>query len=189
MDEVSYTTDASLAKALLKDARVLGEIIERYEDKLSRYIQRKSNATSEDRKDILQNIFIKVYKNINDFDTDLPFSSWIYRIARNEMIDWYRKEKRRPHLSLEGDEGVIQSLVSELGADVTAEREELRHVIEKAVRTLPEKYQDIVELRFFEEKSYDEIADILAIPPGTVAVRINRIKKMLQKELQQHYGT
>ncbi len=188
MDETPYTTDEMLAKALRSDTRVLGEIIERYETKLSRYIQRKSNASFEDRKDILQNIFIKIYKNINDFDPDLSFSSWAYRIARNEMIDWYRREKRRPHLSLEGDEGVMQTLASELGADIAAQKAELRHAIEKAVQTLPEKYQDIVELRFFEEKSYDEIADILALPPGTVAVRINRVKTMLQEALEKHYG-
>ena len=156
MDETPYTTDEMLAKALRSDTRVLGEIIERYETKLSRYIQRKSNASSEDRKDILQNIFIKIYKNINDFDPDLSFSSWAYRIARNEMVDWYRREKRRPHLSLEGDEGVMQTLASELGADIAAQKAELRQAIEEAVQTLPEKYQDIVELRFFEEKSYDE---------------------------------
>ncbi len=188
MDETPYTTDEMLAKALRSDTRVLGEIIERYETKLSRYIQRKSNASSEDRKDILQNIFIKIYKNINDFDPDLSFSSWAYRIARNEMVDWYRREKRRPHLSLEGDEGVMQTLASELGADIAAQKAELRQAIEEAVQTLPEKYQDIVELRFFEEKSYDEIADILALPPGTVAVRINRVKKMLQEALKKHYG-
>lgn len=188
MDETLYTTDEMLAKALRSDTRVLGEIIGRYETKLSRYIQRKSNASFEDRKDILQNIFIKIYKNINDFDPDLSFSSWTYRIARNEMIDWYRREKRRPHLSLEGDEGVIQTLASELGADIAAQKAELRQTIEGAVQTLPEKYQDIVELRFFEEKSYDEIADILALPPGTVAVRINRVKTMLQEALEKHYG-
>ena len=104
------------------------------------------------------------------------------------MVDWYRREKRRPHLSLEGDEGVMQTLASELGADIAAQKAELRQAIEEAVQTLPEKYQDIVELRFFEEKSYDEIADILALPPGTVAVRINRVKKMLQEALKKHYG-
>ena len=189
MTEQPYTTDEALAHALRSDTRVLGEIIERYEPKLDRYIARKSSADSEHRKDILQNIFIKVYKNINEFDTSLPFSSWIYRIAHNEMIDWYRRERRRPHLSLEGTEGIIETLRSEIQVEDFVEKEESRRAIQQAFDTLPEKYRDVAELRFFEEKSYDEIADILAIPPGTVAVRINRIKKTLHEQLSQPYGT
>lgn len=179
-------SDEVLAKKLRTDPQFLGDIIERYEGKLSNYIRRKSSASTEDIQDILQNVFIKVYKNIFDFDTALPFSSWIYRITRNEMIDWYRREKRTPHLSLEGSEALLQSIASE--NDITAEVSsgEFRQALEGVVTELPEKYRDIVVLRFFEEKSYDEIADILALPPGTVAVRINRVKKTLQQKLHSY---
>ena len=186
MDQQPYRTDEQLALAVRSDTQVLGEIIERYEPKLDRYIARKSSADTSDRKDILQNIFIKVYKNINDFDTSLTFSSWIYRIAHNEMIDWYRRERRRPHLSLEGSDGILETIRSEISASELVEKEELRRMIQKTFETLPEKYQSIAELRFFEEKSYDEIADILAIPPGTVAIRISRVKKMLSEQLSSY---
>lgn len=186
VDAQQHTTDEMLAYRLRTDAQVLGDIIERYEKKLSLYIGRKSNATADDRKDILQNIFIKVYKNIYDFDTTLSFSSWIYRIAHNEMIDWYRKEKRRPHLSLEGSEYVLQTIAAEEGATEQAIRNEQKTALKQAIEALSDEYRDIVELRFFEEKSYDEIADILAIPPGTVAVRINRVKKRLHAILAHH---
>ncbi len=186
VDAQPHTTDEMLAYQLRTNAQVLGEIIERYEKKLSLYIGRKSHATPDDRKDILQNIFIKVYKNIYDFDTALSFSSWIYRIAHNEMIDWYRKEKRRPHLSLEGSDYILQTLAAEGGAVEQAIRNEQKVLLQKAVESLSDDYRDVVELRFFEEKSYDEIADILAIPPGTVAVRINRVKKQLQQILAHH---
>ncbi len=186
VDQQPYRTDEQLALAVRSDTQVLGEIIERYEPKLDRYIARKSSADTSDRKDILQNIFIKVYKNINDFDTSLTFSSWIYRIAHNEMIDWYRRERRRPHLSLEGSDGILETIRSEISASELVEKEELRRMIQKTFETLPEKYQSIAELRFFEEKSYDEIADILAIPPGTVAIRISRVKKMLSEQLSSY---
>lgn len=186
MDAQPHTTDEMLAYRLRTDAQVLGEIIERYEKKLSLYIGRKSNATPDDRKDMLQNIFIKVYKNIYDFDTTLSFSSWIYRIAHNEMIDWYRKEKRTPHLSLEGSDYILQTIASETDTSALAIRDEEKRALRTAIEQLPEQYRDIVELRFFEEKSYDEIADILTIPPGTVAVRINRVKKRLQDILTHH---
>ena len=186
VDQQPYRTDEQLALAVRSDTQVLGEIIERYEPKLDRYIARKSSADTSNRKDILQNIFIKVYKNINDFDTSLTFSSWIYRIAHNEMIDWYRRERRRPHLSLEGSDGILETIRSEISASELVEKEELRRMIQKTFETLPEKYQSIAELRFFEEKSYDEIADILAIPPGTVAIRISRVKKMLSEQLSSY---
>lgn len=186
MEAPSHITDEMLASSLRTDARVLGDIIERYEKKLSLYIGRKSSATADDIKDILQNIFIKVYKNIYDFDTTLSFSSWIYRIAHNEMIDWYRKEKRKPRISLEGNDYILQTIASEVDVADMAIKEETKKHLQKAIELLPEKYQDIVDLRFFEDKSYDEIADILAIPPGTVAIRINRLKKQLQEILKDY---
>ncbi len=188
MSEYIGITDEILAHMLCTDTRVLGELIERYEKKISRYLHRKSNATESDIEDILQNIFIKVYKNIYDFDTALSFSSWIYRIARNEMIDWYRKEKRTPHLSLEANEYILDTIAHEFDTITFAEGEEKKEILKKSLMLLPEKYQEIIELRYFEEKSYEEIADILSIPSGTVAIRISRAKKALQS-IVQPYGT
>ncbi len=179
-------SDEELVQRCLSDTQFFGEIIERYEKKLHLYIKRKSNASSEDIKDILQNIFIKVYKNINDFDPTLRFSSWIYRIAHNEMIDWYRKEKRTPRIYLEENETLFKAIASETNLTNDALVDEAKVNIRKVIESLPQKYQEIVELRFFEDKTYEEIADILKIPPGTVAIRINRVKKKLEEVLQPY---
>jgi RNA polymerase sigma-70 factor (ECF subfamily) len=189
VDDLPHTSDEVLAQKLRDDARFLGEIIDRYEQKLSRYIRRKSSADVDEVQDILQNVFMKVYKNIYDFDPTLSFSSWIYRITRNEIIDWYRKEKRRPHLSLEGTEGLMETLASETDVVKLASSKETLQAIKDVLETFPEMYQEVAELRFFEEKQYDEIADILAIPPGTVAVRINRVKAKLKEKLQPYART
>ena len=161
-------------------------IIERYKDKLRAYIKRKSYASPEDIDDLLQNIFIKVYKNMKEFDSSLRFSSWIYRIAYNEMIDWYRKEKRTPHVSFGADDALISSLSSEDDTSHTALSLERKKAVIEALSSLDPIYQDIIELRFYEENSYEEISDILQIPPGTVALRLSRVKKILRPLLPNH---
>lgn len=186
MDTYETLTDEQIAEKCVSDSSFLAILIARYETKLDLYIQRKSNTTKEDRKDILQNVFIKVYKNINDFDQSLKFSSWIYRIAHNEMIDWYRKEKTHPVFHFEDDDTIVNTIVSDIDIQKESINKELRMHVEKALQTLEPMYQEVVQLRFLEEKSYDEISDILQIPPGTVAIRINRVKKKLQ-ELLAHY--
>ena len=186
MNTTEVLTDEILAERLRTDTQFLGEIIERYETKLTLFIRRKSSASIDDAKDILQNVFIKVYKNINDFDTTLTFSSWIYRITRNEMIDWYRKEKRKPHVSLEGSEMMLETIASESNVAESVAKAHSAEDIKALIETLPDKYREIVLLRYFEDKSYDEIADILTLPPGTVAVRLNRVKTLLRDTLR-HY--
>ncbi len=187
MDTYLELSDEQIVKKCVSDSTFLRVLINRYENKLDLYIRRKSNATNEDRKDILQNVFIKVYKNINDFDQNLSFSSWIYRIAHNEMIDWYRREKKHPILHFEDDETIINKIVSDVDVQKESIDTETRVYIKKVLGTLSQEYQDVVQLRFFEQKSYEEISDILRIPSGTVAIRINRVKKKL-KELLHEYA-
>lgn len=187
MDTLLELTDEQIVKKCVSDSNFLAILINRYEQKLDLYVRRKSNTTRDDRKDILQNVFIKVYKNINDFDQGLKFSSWIYRIAHNEMIDWYRKEKTHPVLHFEDDETIVNKIISDVDVQKESIKKELRSHIEKVLQTLTPEYQEVVQLRFFEEKSYEEISDILQIPPGTVAIRINRVKKKL-KELLHEYA-
>lgn len=185
----SFTTlpDEQLVIECKKDQQHFAVLVERYVPKLTHYIRRRSLATSDDIEDLLQNIFIKVYRNINEYDTSLLFSSWIYRIAHNEMIDWYRREKRRTTLSLDDEaQDIVSKLFTEEDHVTRFSNEEQKQMVINAVNTLDDKYKDILILRFFEEKSYEEIADILTIPPGTVAVRINRAKKQLEKTLLNH---
>lgn len=186
MDNIKLLTDEELAVHSINDTLFFGELIDRYQSKLSKYLSRRSSATAEDIEDLLQNIFINVYKNLRDFDSSLSFSSWIYRIAHNEMIDWYRKAKRTQTFSYEENEEIIKNIASEINvAEELIEKERLKE-IKDIINSLGEKYQEIIELRFFEEKSYKEIADILKIPEGTVAIRLNRVKKQLQELLKSH---
>ncbi len=186
MDSFSHLSDEELVKTCTEDMRFFAELIRRYEKKLLTYISRRSHASPDDKKDILQNIFIKVYKNINAFDPELSFSSWIYRISHNEIIDWYRKEKVRPWISFDENEEIIEKIASEDDVFKVVNRKDLASAVRTAVERLPEKYRDIIALRFFEEKNYEEISDILMIPPGTVATQIHRLKKQLQELLKEY---
>lgn len=185
-DESSTMSDEEVVTATLKDTAFFAHIVSRYEDKLCSYIRRLGVRNKEDQEDVLQDIFIKVYKNLNGFDTSLSFSSWIYRIAHNEAISWYRKTNVRPegHLIDSGEE--ILELVS--SSEETAEKKFDLQVnkdeVQRALSNLDQKYRDPLILRFFEHKEYDEISDILRIPPGTVGTLIYRGKQELKNRLK-----
>jgi RNA polymerase sigma-70 factor (ECF subfamily) len=135
----------------------------------------------------LQEIFIKAYRNLNSFDTSLSFSSWIYRIAHNEAISFYRKKNVRPegHLVGDGDE-VLSFISSSLDtADVKFDQGINAEEVNKALGLIDEKYREPLILRFFEHKEYDEISDILQIPIGSVGTLIHRGKKQLATVLNK----
>ncbi len=187
MHNITKLTDEELAKLSVSDTACFGELIDRYNPTLLRYVMRRSHATKEDAEDIVQNSFIKMYRNINDFDYDLKFSSWAYRITHNEMIDWYRKQNTRPQLFItDKDENIFDSIAGDMNIEKEAIQKETKKEIESIIKTLDPKYQEVVSLRFFEDKSYEEIADILEIPAGTVAIRLSRAKKILQDTLRAY---
>jgi len=181
-------TDAELVTLALRERNAFVYLVERYEDKLGRYVRRLGIKTTEDTEDILQDIFIKVYKNLNGFNKSLSFSSWIYRIAHNEAISFYRKQRVRPegHLVAEGD-GVLlwQPAADTTSADKLFDQKMDAQVIHQALATLPPKYHDPIILRYFEYKEYDEISDILKIPIGSVGTLIHRGKRLLENELSK----
>lgn len=187
--EASNTiADQELVTHAIKDKQAFAAIIRRYENPLLRYINRLGCKDSFMAKDLLQEIFIKIYIHLNDYDPCFPFSSWIYRIAHNEIVSFFRKEKRRS-IVLNHNE-----LVS-LSQQITDGNEEVAHDnqiytdadIQIALDRLDQKYRDVLLLRFFEVKSYEEISDILLIPQGTVATLINRAKKKIKASLSQKH--
>ncbi|HVW82457.1 MAG TPA: sigma-70 family RNA polymerase sigma factor [Candidatus Paceibacterota bacterium] len=178
-------TDEEVARRALGDKEEFALLIARYEAKLGRYLERLGVAGREDREDILQNAFIKAYRNLASFDPELSFSSWMYRIAHNETMTFFRARRARPTVELD-EEGT--SLISEIRderAD-TAAAAALRlsaRELGAALERLPQKYRDALTLRFFEERSYAEMSDILEMPVGTVSTLIHRAKKALREML------
>jgi RNA polymerase sigma-70 factor (ECF subfamily) len=186
VEKIEDKTDEQLVAMTLKNENAYAFLVERYEEKLGRYVTRISGGTKEDTEDVLQDVFLSAYKNLNDFDQDLKFSSWIYRIAHNKVISHFRKVTARPKtVTYEGDTQLLnilassQDLAKELERKYTAE--EVRGVLE----TMDDNYKEVLFLKFLEEKDYKEISDILEKPMGTVATLINRAKKQFKERTLQ----
>lgn len=173
-------TDEQLVELIrTKNKELFTELVSRYDKKIERYVNYLTNK-EEWVKDIVQDTFIKTYENLNGFDINKKFSSWIYRIAHNETINRINKERRLIS-------GIDLALFEEFFS-VQPEEEYEKEISKKEVREelnkLPLKYKDVMTLFFLEDKKYDEISDILRISIGTVGTRINRGKKIMYKFLK-----
>jgi RNA polymerase sigma-70 factor, ECF subfamily len=181
--------DNKLVKAALKNQEAFGELVDRYDAKLARYIRRFTGLSKECTEDILQEVFLKIYKNLNNFDQALKFSSWAYRIAHNEAINHLRKNKTKT-LSLETDEEDAVNLIEVLKSDTDIAKEtskkELQEKVQELLRSLPENYKEILILRFLEDLEYTEISDILKKPIGTIGTLINRAKAQFKQLAIKH---
>ena len=174
-------SDNELVVLALNDPNYFGILMERYEGKLLTYIRRISSVTHEDAEDILQNSFLKAYQNLNNFDKELTFSSWIYRIVHNETVSMWRKNKARPQGNVaQVDDEFLERIVDNVDIVADVDREFLRKVIDKLLDDMDDKYREILILKYIEDKSYDEISDILKKPAGTVATHLNRAKKQFR---------
>jgi RNA polymerase sigma-70 factor (ECF subfamily) len=159
-------------------------IIERYQDKLFRYIKRLINQSNEDVEDILSDVFLSAYSNLQGFDTHKKFSSWIYRIAHNKAIDYFKSKKYTYSLGEDSEELIWNK--EQLFEDLEIEKEN-RQIINDAISKLELKYKEVILLFYFEDNSYQEISDILHISVSEVGVLIHRAKQQLKNKLQNLY--
>lgn len=187
MDDLQALTDEELVDASLLEQRAFAVLIDRYHSRLQRFVLRISNISSEEAEDIIQDTWIAAYRNLNGFDTKLSFSSWIYRIARNQTISQYRKRSVRPQgNSVELDDELLNTLASDISINHTIDNQLLKEHIGELLADLDEKYRTVLILKYVEDKTYSEIADILKKPEGTVATLLNRAKKRLEKLIATH---
>lgn len=185
MNNNQSISDEALATKAVEDLSAFETLLERYEGKLKFYILRITNVSVHEAEDILQDIFLKVWKNLNGFDPTLKFSSWIYRIAHNETISFARGQKSRGlDTQKEVDDSVFEIPSEETEIGEMVDQNLSAHTVREVLSLLPEKYKEILVLKFLEDKSYEEISDILRKPMGTVATLINRAKTQF-KELYE----
>lgn len=153
-------------------------LYERYETKLLRYIKRIAALSNEEAEDVLQDAFIKTWRNLNNFDPSMKLSSWIYRIVHNETISYWRKSTSNgKKTSANLDQYLFQLTTTDTDVDIEAKEETTRQLL----NLLPIKYKTVLVLKFIENLSYEDISDVLKIPEGTVGTRINRAKKAFAK--------
>lgn len=168
-----------------KNKEAYSFIIDRYQKRIGRYIYRLIND-QEEANDLTQQALVNAYVNLYKFDEKRKFSSWIYRIAHNLAVNWIRKKKAV--ISLDYNEVISSKLASEIDTAKEVSRKELNEKLTSLINKLPEKFKEPFILKYIEEKSYNEISDILRMPKNTVGTIISRAKKILKKELEKTYG-
>lgn len=186
--ECEQKTDAQLVMLSLEKQDYYYCLMKRYEQPLMNYIRKLSGLSQADVEDILQEVFILTYQNLNDYNDDFKFTSWIYRIAHNHTISLFRKRNKSKQ-DVSWDEKDLEQLVQ---SDSDIEQNLLQqndyHNLLQSIDTLPLKYKEVLLLKFIEGKDYQQISDILRKPIGTIGTLINRAKKKLLQEIEKNQG-
>ena len=178
--------DRVLVERCLKgEERAFEELLHKYRNSVYSICYRMVRNQT-DAEDLAQDVFIRTFSVLDRYDPSYPFSSWLFRITSNLCIDFLRKAKGGMvslDQPIEGSEGSIQrQLPSDtVKPDREMENKEMMAALEEAISSLPEHYRIIVILRHQEQMSYEEIADDLGIPLGTVKARIHRARNMIKE--------
>lgn len=162
-----------------KDQAFYFVIVDRYQTKLIRY----ANSILHDEVkavDVVQETFIKAFINLKSFDIKKKFSSWIYRIAHNEALNIIKKNYKQiffdKDFDIRSDEDIIDNF----------EKKEITTKVRECINKMPLIYSEPLILYAIEDKSYEEVSDILRIPMGTVATRISRAKILMKNICQKN---
>ncbi|MEI7498343.1 MAG: RNA polymerase sigma factor [Candidatus Falkowbacteria bacterium] len=186
-NECQKFSDEALVERVLTKSDYYACLVNRYSEALGRYVVRLG-ANPVDAEDVLQEVFLNAYLHLNSFDKNLKFSSWLYRIAHNQTISAFRKTNVRPTVELT-DLEPWQEMARESCPGVKIDQAMLSQKVALALDRLDQKYREVLILKFFEDKDYNEMSDILKKPMGTIATLVNRAKKQLtglvEKELLQ----
>ena len=177
-----------IAAAIQGDQQAYTAILHRYRGSIYNLIYKMVHNRVE-TEDLVQEAFIKAFAALATFNDDYAFSTWLYKIAINNCIDHFRKRRLKTFsmdTPIESKDGTIKREISDSSylPDKPLLNKEKNQLIEQAIAELPEKYRISIVLRHNEEKSYEEIAQIMNIPLGTVKARIFRAREMLKKKLK-----
>ncbi|HOZ45648.1 MAG TPA: sigma-70 family RNA polymerase sigma factor [Candidatus Hydrogenedentes bacterium] len=173
------------------DSTAFDEIVRRYKDRVYNVVFRFL-GNHEDALDVSQEVFVRAYSSIRKFKGDAKVYTWLYSIAanlsRNRLRDSGRKG-RDQGTSLEALHEAAPSVAQAASATLdtpreAAERSEMDEVLQRCLEELPDHYRMAFVLRTFEDLSYEEIADVMGCPPGTVKSRLNQARKLLRERLE-----
>lgn len=192
---MEFSGDREIVKEVLNGKKELFTlIVSRYQDRIFNYISYLVKQ-KEEAEDLTQATFVKAFFALRQYNHEYEFSTWIYSIARNVCIDYFRKRKK-------GDMGASLNVTmgddgeTEMGELIEEERspdpvqiilnEELRERLEWAIEQLPVDLREVVILRHMEDFSYKEIAQIMKLPLGTVKSYLHRARKRLKEWLSEY---
>ncbi len=164
------------------DQKAYAELMDRYRDAIYYMLLKMVNNAS-DAEDLTIEAFGKAFKNIQQYTPNYAFSTWLFKIATNNCIDFIRKKKMN-HISLDqGDDEHEKAAHNIQASNLDPEESLIKNQKVKLMRSIVEKlkprYRKLIELRYFSEYSYEEIADELELPIGTVKAQLFRARELL----------
>ena len=180
--EVTVSEDQLLLQLQDKETRnsAFRELVSLYKERLYWHI-RNMVKDHDDTDDVLQNTFIKIFSNIEGFKGDSKLFSWMYRIATNEAINHLNQKAKKLNINYEG---LQEHLVNNLESDVYFEGDEIQLKLQKAIASLPEKQQQVFNMKYFEELKYREISDILGTSEGALKASYHIAVKKIEDFLK-----
>lgn len=189
-----HDSDAALVeRALDNDLAAFEELVARYQNKIIGYSARMLGDATE-AEDVAQETFIKAYRSLAGFRGESSFSTWIYRIATNLCIDRVRKIKRSPKpaysldepLDPDEDKGGREIADTTFEPSISIEREEMRRRVRETVAEMPEKLRSVIVMCDIQGMSYEQIAQVLDVPLGTVKSRLFHARADLGRRLKPY---
>ncbi len=187
--EKAHQDYALVQQAEIGDEKAFAKLLERYKDAVYFMLLKMVNNKT-DAEDLTIEAFSKAFKKIDQYAPRFAFSTWLFKIASNNCIDFLRK-KREKFISIDGDdfknEGrpIIQLKANILDPEEELIRQQKKVIMRSIVKQLKPRYRDLIELRFFKEYSYNEIAEELNLPIGTVKAQLFRAKELLYNILKK----
>lgn len=169
-----------VAKSLQGNQKAFRELISRHHSTAFAVV-RSVMGDRDDVEDVVQQVYIRVHRGLASFRGDAKFSTWLYRIARNEAINAVKRRR----LETMPVEDVVVAAPEDSRPDRAHERAALGHYVEQAMQQLDENQRTALELRYMGERTYDEIAEIMDVPLGTVKTYIHRGKAELKRVLSR----
>ncbi len=158
------------------------ELISIYKERLYWHI-RNMVKNHDDADDVLQNTFLKVYRNIGQFKGESKLYSWMYRIATNESITFLNKKARSQQIT---SEELQEQIINNLESDVYFEGKEIQIKLQKAIATLPDKQQQVFNMKYFQELKYREMAEILETSEGALKASYHIAAKKIEEYLKSN---
>ncbi|MEO6405328.1 MAG: sigma-70 family RNA polymerase sigma factor [Ferruginibacter sp.] len=151
-------------------------IIKKYQEKLYWHIRRMV-VEHEDANDVLQNLFIKVWKNLENFREDSQLYTWLYRIATNESLTFLEQQKKRSAISISDEDNLMGN---KLKADSNFDGNKLEWKLQLAIQSLPEKQKAVFNLRYYDEMPYEEMSRVLGTSEGALKASYHHAVKKIE---------
>lgn len=172
------TDDVILASFRIESTReqAFTQLVRKYQERLYWHIRRMV-VEHEDSNDILQNVFIKVWKNLGDFRQESNLYTWMYRIATNETLSWIDAQKRRTSVSLTDQEDFF---AERLEAQKDFDPNKIEWKLQKAMQALPEKQRIVFSLRYYDEMPYEKMAEVLDTSVGALKASYHHAVKKVE---------